>query len=183
MSGSGQNEKVSQRAFLDRCTPESGRGFDRYERQLRASSGLMHCSKAASLDHLVGTLLEEPRHVEVECFCGLRLTTNSNLVGACTGRSVGSGSAASAHNLRSTSVCQQHQIELARRVAAGERGTRVMAGAQYGGPWRPCCLPLRPARLTGIGCTPRGSGGSVPKIVAPAPQLERGSLRVLPTYR
>jgi hypothetical protein len=23
----GQNEKVSQRAFLDRCTPESGRGF------------------------------------------------------------------------------------------------------------------------------------------------------------
>lgn len=36
MTGWGQNEKVSQRAFLDRCTPESGRGFDRGERQLRA---------------------------------------------------------------------------------------------------------------------------------------------------
>ena len=35
----GQNEKVSRRAFLDRCTPESGRGFDRGERQLRATSG------------------------------------------------------------------------------------------------------------------------------------------------
>jgi hypothetical protein len=32
----GQNEKVSRRAFLDRCTPESGRGFDRGKRQLRA---------------------------------------------------------------------------------------------------------------------------------------------------
>ena len=27
MSELGQNEKVSQRAFLDRCTPESGRSF------------------------------------------------------------------------------------------------------------------------------------------------------------
>ena len=32
----GQNEKVSARAFLDRCTPESGRSFERGERQLRA---------------------------------------------------------------------------------------------------------------------------------------------------
>ena len=38
-SGPGQNEKVSQRAFLDRCTPESGRCFERGERQLRATSG------------------------------------------------------------------------------------------------------------------------------------------------
>src|SRR6476660_9497024 len=36
-SGPGQNEKVSQRAFLDRCTPESGRCFERGERQLRAN--------------------------------------------------------------------------------------------------------------------------------------------------
>ena len=32
----GQNEKVSARAFLDRCTPESRRSFERGERQLRA---------------------------------------------------------------------------------------------------------------------------------------------------
>ena len=31
-----QNEKVSQRAFLDCCTSESGRSFERGERQLRA---------------------------------------------------------------------------------------------------------------------------------------------------
>jgi hypothetical protein len=37
----GQNEKASQRAFLDRCTPESGRSFERGERQLRATNG--HC--------------------------------------------------------------------------------------------------------------------------------------------
>jgi hypothetical protein len=36
-SAVGQTEKVSQRAFLDRCTPESGRGFVRGERQLRAN--------------------------------------------------------------------------------------------------------------------------------------------------
>jgi hypothetical protein len=42
MSESGQNEKVSQRAFLDRCTPESGLGFDCDERQ---AYGLMQRSK------------------------------------------------------------------------------------------------------------------------------------------
>lgn len=36
MSHLGQTEKVSQRAFLDCCTPESGRSFERGERQLRA---------------------------------------------------------------------------------------------------------------------------------------------------
>ena len=36
MTAVGQNEKVSPRAFLDRCTPESGRSFERRERQLRA---------------------------------------------------------------------------------------------------------------------------------------------------
>jgi hypothetical protein len=36
MTAWGQNEKVSARAFLDRCTPESGRSFERGERQLRA---------------------------------------------------------------------------------------------------------------------------------------------------
>ena len=36
MTAVGQNEKVSRRAFLDRCTPESGRSFERGERQLRA---------------------------------------------------------------------------------------------------------------------------------------------------
>ncbi len=39
MTGWGQNEKVSQRAFLDRCTSESGRSFERGERQLRARTG------------------------------------------------------------------------------------------------------------------------------------------------
>ena len=39
MTVPGQNEKVSQRAFLDRCTPESGRSFERGERQLRAKTG------------------------------------------------------------------------------------------------------------------------------------------------
>ena len=34
---------------------------------LRASNGLMHCSKKAWLfDHLVGALLEEHRHMEAE---------------------------------------------------------------------------------------------------------------------
>ena len=45
MSQLGQNEKVSQRAFLDRCTPESGRSFERGERQLRARKRHMQCSK------------------------------------------------------------------------------------------------------------------------------------------
>ena len=39
MSPSGQNEKVSQRAFLDCCTSESGRSFELGERQLRANCG------------------------------------------------------------------------------------------------------------------------------------------------
>jgi hypothetical protein len=41
----GQNEKVSQRAFLDRCTPESGHCSARLARQKGASFGLMHCNK------------------------------------------------------------------------------------------------------------------------------------------
>jgi hypothetical protein len=42
MADLGQTEKVSQRAFLDRCTPESGRSFERGERQLRANSCREH---------------------------------------------------------------------------------------------------------------------------------------------
>jgi hypothetical protein len=38
MTAWGQNEKVSARAFLDRCTPE-GRSFERGERPLRANTG------------------------------------------------------------------------------------------------------------------------------------------------
>jgi predicted ATPase len=41
----GQNEKVSQRAFLDCCTSESGRSFERGERQLRAKA-LNRCAIA-----------------------------------------------------------------------------------------------------------------------------------------
>ena len=59
INGIGQNEKVSQRAFLDRCTPESGRGFDRGERQLRATTcreqtQQSECVEGDLLDHLVG---------------------------------------------------------------------------------------------------------------------------------
>ena len=51
----GQNEKASQRAFLDRCTPESGRSFERGERQLRAKTGCEQSQQTNSLfDHLVG---------------------------------------------------------------------------------------------------------------------------------
>jgi hypothetical protein len=46
MSGLGQNEKVSQRAFLDRCTPESGHCSARFAWQKSAISGLMHRSKS-----------------------------------------------------------------------------------------------------------------------------------------
>ena len=60
MSHLGQNEKVSRRAFLDRCTPESGRGFDRGERQLRAntdpeqSQHMPRVRKAELFDYLIG---------------------------------------------------------------------------------------------------------------------------------
>ena len=39
MTAWGQNEKVSQRAFLDRCTPESGHCSARLARQKSAKSG------------------------------------------------------------------------------------------------------------------------------------------------
>ncbi len=65
MSGSGQNEKVSARAFLDRCTPESGRSFERGERQLRARKQHMHRSKQRLLfDHLVGAREKHGRYVK-----------------------------------------------------------------------------------------------------------------------
>jgi hypothetical protein len=63
----GQNEKASQRAFLDRCTPESGRSFERGERQLRANTG----HKPVSFDHLVGAGEQHGRDGEAERFCGL----------------------------------------------------------------------------------------------------------------
>ena len=54
MTGWGQNEKVSQRAFLDRCTSESGRSFERGERQLRARTGCEQSQQSCPLfDHLV----------------------------------------------------------------------------------------------------------------------------------
>jgi len=49
MADLGQTEKVSQRAFLDRCTPESGRGFDRGERQLRAKQRHNAVQQASSV--------------------------------------------------------------------------------------------------------------------------------------
>ncbi len=57
----GQNEKASQRAFLDRCTPESGRSFERGERQLRAMCGrlrvgksFLHVSSIGRCSHVFG---------------------------------------------------------------------------------------------------------------------------------
>jgi hypothetical protein len=49
MSVMGQNEKVSRRAFLDRCTPESGRSFERGERQLRATRRHSHLQQNCGL--------------------------------------------------------------------------------------------------------------------------------------
>ena len=51
MTARGQNEKVSQRAFLDRCTPESGRSFERGERQLRASTGSVNLHSTIASAH------------------------------------------------------------------------------------------------------------------------------------
>ena len=53
-SGPGQNEKVSQRAFLDCCTQESGRSFERGERQLRAKTGREQMQQKKLIDHPVG---------------------------------------------------------------------------------------------------------------------------------
>ena len=68
-SASGQTEKVSQRAFLDRCTPESGRGFDRGERQLRAKTGREQAQQRVGgrlLDDLVGAREERVQDGEPE---------------------------------------------------------------------------------------------------------------------
>jgi hypothetical protein len=74
----------------DRCTPASGRSFDRGERQLRATTGLMHRSKkapysitwSARVSSVGGT--SRPSALAV-----IRLMTRSNLVGCSTGRSAG----------------------------------------------------------------------------------------------
>ena len=74
MSQSGQTEKVSQRAFLDRCTPESGRGFDRGERQLRAKSGHSEMTpKSTSLNHLVGTKEDRVRNFKPHRLCSFHV--------------------------------------------------------------------------------------------------------------
>jgi hypothetical protein len=47
MSEVGQNEKVSQRAFLDRCTPESGHCSARLPRQKGANFRREHVQQRA----------------------------------------------------------------------------------------------------------------------------------------
>jgi hypothetical protein len=69
MSEVGQNEKVSQRAFLDRCTPESGRSFERGERQIRARLGHL----ARLFDHLVGERKQPIRHLDTQRLGGLEV--------------------------------------------------------------------------------------------------------------
>jgi hypothetical protein len=51
MSQLGQNEKVSQRAFLDHCTPESGHCSARLARQ---KSAIKSCVSQVSFNDLVG---------------------------------------------------------------------------------------------------------------------------------
>src|SRR3954463_16561140 len=72
-----QNEKASQRAFLDRCTPESGRSFERRERQLRAITRrwqVRHTIPGCSLlDHLVGDGEQLVRDVEAERLDGRKV--------------------------------------------------------------------------------------------------------------
>jgi len=58
MSQLGQNAKASQRAFLDRCTPESGRSFERGERQLRAITGREQMQQQAVYE---GRVIRGPR--------------------------------------------------------------------------------------------------------------------------
>jgi hypothetical protein len=70
----GQNEKVSQRAFLDCCTSESGRSFERDERQLRAITGREQMQQTTSLfDHLVGDADQLIWHFDAERLGGLEV--------------------------------------------------------------------------------------------------------------
>jgi hypothetical protein len=55
--------------------------------RLRANSGLMHCSKTASLfDHFVGELLETQRYIKAECLGGLEVDHELKLAGLHNGQ-------------------------------------------------------------------------------------------------
>ena len=82
----GQNEKASQRAFLDRCTPESGRSFERGERQLRAKTGREQMQQHAVTE---GRVIRSPRrrgraasrHIKAQRLRGLEIDDQLDLRG------------------------------------------------------------------------------------------------------
>ena len=88
MSQLGQTEKVSQRAFLDCCTPESGRSFERGERQLRANNS--HSDQRTT--HSITSSASNCRELGTSRPSALAvcmLMTNSHLVDCKTGMSAG----------------------------------------------------------------------------------------------
>ena len=84
----GQNAKNSQRANVVRFTPNSDRGADIRDRQLRANKRHMQRSKMLSLfDHLVDASEQRWWHVEAECLCSPEIDNQFEL-GRCLHRKV-----------------------------------------------------------------------------------------------
>jgi hypothetical protein len=81
-SAMGQNEKVSQRAFLDRCTPESRHCSARLARQKSATTGLMHRSKSHCYSITSSAVARRVDGTSrASDLAVLRLITSSNFVG------------------------------------------------------------------------------------------------------
>jgi hypothetical protein len=82
MSARGQEHRIGAVRNISALPPRADVGADIVEPPVSATSRL--------LDHLVGALLEEPRHVEAERPCGLEIDDQrSNFVGCSTGISAG----------------------------------------------------------------------------------------------